>query len=640
MSFSFERDTATTRAGISKRLLLSSCALLAIAATTAPTDAQIVTELEGIVVQSANRTPTEASKVGSSVEVITEADIQKQSKTYLKDYLEQVTGVNLTQTGSPGGVTGITIRGANQQYVKVLVDGMDLSDPSGTQVATRFENLLVGDISRIEVLKGPQSTLYGGDAVAGVITIETKAAATLGFSQSGGAEYGRYNTYRGAYTAGYRSQNGSNVALTVQGVDTDGFSARVTDNEDDGYRNLTISGRGEVFITEDVSIFFAARTLDARNEYDNSFNPLVTGDTVQHAGRVGTNISLLNGRFQNTFAIQGMKMERDDIEVAPGPFNISWYDSDRIKGEYKGVYTFTDRIAVLFGADWERTGMEFFNFGPFDRVTTDVAGYYGQLMVEPIDGLLLTGGGRIDDHDAFGQFNTYRFTAAYNLPGTETILRGSYGTGFRAPSLYEQFGLGNADLGPETSKGWDIGFEQGFLQGRFKIGATYFELDTEDLIEYVSFPPPNPPWGMYQNVPGVTERHGVELFASAVLTPEITVTTGYTYTDTETEAGQRLARVPKHVFVASLDAQPFDKVSLNITGRYLSDNLDSIFGVGLVPLDDHFLLSAKVGYEFTPGWTAYVRGENLLNEDYETVVGYNNPGLAVYGGFQFALPSD
>lgn len=640
MSILFGATKRESKPAISQRLLLSSCALIALAASAGTANAQ-VTDLEGIVVESANRTPTEASKVGSSVSVITEKDIEAQSKTYVKDYLEQVTGVNMTQTGPAGSQTGITIRGANQSYVKVLVDGMDLSDPSGTQVATRFENLLVGDVSRIEVLKGPQSTLYGGDAVAGVISIQTKGASTLGFSQSGGAEYGRYNTYRGAYTAGYLAEDGSNIAMTIQGVDTEGFSARSFNSEDDAYHNVTISGRGEVFVSKDVSIFFAARTLDARNDYDNNPNPFVHGDTVQHAGRVGTNISLLNGRFQNTFAFQGMTLERDDRdEVAPGPFNISWYDSDRIKGEYKGLYTFTDSVSVLFGADWERSGIEFFNFGPFDRVTTEVAGYYAQLMVEPIDGLLLTGGGRIDDHDAFGQFETYRLTAAYNIPGTESILRGSYGTGFRAPSLYEQFGLGNADLGPETSKGWDIGFEQGFLQGRFKIGATYFELDTEDLIEYVPFPPPNPPWGMYQNVAGVTQRHGVELFAAAVLTPEVTVTTGYTYTDTETEAGDRLARVPKHVFVASLDAQPFDKVSLNITGRYLKDNLDTIFGVGLVPVDDHFLLSAKLGYEFTPGWTAYVRGENLLDEDYETAVGYNNPGLAVYGGFSFALPEN
>lgn len=626
-----------------KALLLSTTAFLGIASSAALAQDAGTTFLEGITIYSANRTPTEAAKTGSSVTVITEQDIQAQSKTYLKDYLEQVTGVNLTQTGSPGGVTGISIRGANQSYVKVLLDGMDLSDPSGAQVVTQFEHLLVGDVSRIEVLKGPQSTLYGGDAVGGVISIDTKAATRLGFSQSGGAEYGTYKTARGAYTAGYATSDGSNIAFTVQGVDSNGFSARnvvngLPEHENDGYRNLTISGRGEYFISDSVSVFFAARTLDARNEYDLSWNPLVTSDTVQHAGRVGANVSLLDGKFQNTIALQGMEMERDDFEVGGSPgFDKSWYDSDRIKGEYKGVLAFNDSLSALFGADWEKTGMQFqASPVPSDRFTAEIHGFYGQLMVEPIDGLLLTGGGRIDEHDQFGQFNTYRLTAAYNVPGTETILRGSYGTGFRAPSLYELYSqYGDPGFDAEESKGWDIGFEQGFLQGRFKLGATYFSLDTENLITFDNFN------FIYIQTPGETERQGVELLAAAGLTSWITVTAGYTYTDTETAEGIRLPRVPRHVLVASLDAKPTDKLSLNITGRYVADNLDAAgFPPANVAVDDYFLLSAKVGYEVAPGWTAYVRGENLLDEDYVTVVNFNNPGLTVYGGLQFALPSD
>lgn len=641
--FSFGATKREGKPAISKRLLLSSCALLALAANAVPATAQAVLDLEGIIVESANRTPTEASKVGSSVSVITEEDIQKQSKTYLKDYLEQVTGVNMTQTGSPGGVTGISIRGANQSYVKVLVDGMDLSDPSGTQVVTQFENLLVGDVSRIEVLKGPQSTLYGGDAIGGVISINTKAASKPGFSQSGNAEYGTYNSARGAYTAGYAANNGSNIAFTVQGVDTDGFSARrlingVPDYEDDGYRNLTISGRGEYVLSDSVSVFFAARTLDAHNEYDQSWNPSVSGDTVQHAGRVGANVSLFNGQLQNMVALQGMKMERDDFEVGGTPgYDRSWYDSDRVKGEYKGVLTISDRISTLFGADFEKTGMQF-QASPVvsDRYTAEIYGFYGQLMVEPIDGLLLTGGGRIDEHDQFGQFDTYRLTAAYQIPGTETTLRGSYGTGFRAPSLYELYSeYGDPNFDAEESKGWDVGIEQGFLQGRLKVGATYFSLDTENLITFDNFS------FIYVQTPGVTERSGVELFAAANVTSGLTVTAGYTYTDTETEDGLRLPRVPQHIFVASIDMEPMEKVSVNVTGRYVADNLDvDGFPPVNVAVDDYFLLSAKVGYEFAPGWQAYVRGDNLLDEDYVTIVNFNNPGLTIFGGITMALPSD
>lgn len=635
--------------------LLSSSAVVAMVAVMTPASAQGVTELEGITVYSANKTPTEAAKVGSSVEVLTEKDLEKQSKTFLKEYLEQLPGVNFSQGGPPGSSTSISIRGASAKYVKVLIDGMDISDPTGVETVAQFEHMLVGDVMRIEVLKGSQSTLYGGEAVGGVISIETKAARRPGFSHSGGAEGGRYNSYRGAYTAGYAAADGSNIAFTVQGVDTDGFSAVEAGREDDGYQNLTISGRGEYYLSPSMKIFFAARSLDVDVDYDGFVPPMYTslGDTLQssttkqQAGRVGTEFSLLNGAFQNTFAIQGMEIQRDLYDTG---FRSGWYDGDRVKGEYKGVLSFNDSLSLLAGADWEELGAETASSG--GRQVSEVTGAYAQLMAEPIEGLVLTGGARIDDHSAFGKFNTYRLTGAYLVPGTETKFRGSYGTGFRAPSLDELYGgvpasmwgpaviYGNPDLQPEESKGWDAGIEQGFLGGRLRLGATYFELDTLNLIDYTGACFADPSAVCYENIDGVTERRGVELTAVALVTDGIAVTAGYTYTDTEEENGDRLSRVPRHNFVIGIDLQPMDKVELNVTGKYIADTLDTVSPTTQAPLDDYFLVSAKAAYEFTPGWKAYVRGENLLDEDYQTVLGYGTAGLSVYGGVTMNLPSD
>jgi len=624
--------------GASSALLLSACASIAMASGTAVAQDAGTTFLEGITIYSANRTPTDAAKVGSSVSVITEKDIQAQSKTFVKDYLEQLPGVNFTQNGAPGSTTSISVRGANGAYVKVLVDGMDLSDPSATTTQTAFEHLLVGDVSRIELLKGSQSTLYGGDAVAGVISIETKAATKPGFSQSGGAEGGQYNTFSGAYTAGYATTDGSNISFTVQGIDTDGFSSVRVGTEDDGYKNLTLSGRGEYVLSPAMKVFFAARTLDARNEFDDSFTPADnddTTDTVQHAGRIGTEFSLLDGAFQNMVAFQGMKVERDIYGS-----NASWFEGDRLKGEYKGVFTFNEHLSLLGGADWEETGAE--NGGLSSRKSADVTGVYAQLMMEPIDGLVLTGGGRIDDHSAFGEFDTYRLTAAYLVPGTETKFRASRATGFRAPSLDELYGeysfvanYGNPNLQPEESESWDAGVEQGFLNGRIRLGATYFELDTDNLILF-NFDCFSQPVGCLVNVPGVTQRSGVELTAVALATDGLALSGSYTYVDTEMEDGSRLPRVPKHDFVFAVDLVPMDKVEVNVTAKYIKGSIDSN---GLA-LDDYFLLSAKAAYEFAPGWKAYVRGENLLDEEYETVTHFATPGLSVYGGITMNLPSD
>lgn len=641
MSYSVCVSVSPGSTTLSKGLLLATSAALTILASTLPAGAQGVTQLEGVTIYSANRTPTDAAKVGSSVEVLTEKDLEKQSRTYLKDYLEQLPGVNFSQAGPPGATTSISVRGASARYVKVLIDGIDMSDPSATETIAAFEHLLVGDVTRIEVLKGSQSTLYGGDAVAGVISIETRAATKPGFSQSGGGEYGAYSTFRGAYTAGYAAADGSNLSFTVQGVDTDGFSAASAGTEDDGYRNLTISGRGEYYVSPAVKVFFAARTTEADHDFDAGF-PIVdnddTGEYVQHAGRVGTEISLLDGAFVNTFAVQGTRIERDNFGT-----NAGWFDAERIKGEYKGVLTFNDRLSLLAGADWEETGAENSNLA--DRPTADVAGAYAQLMMEPIDGLVLTGGARVDEHSAFGRFDTYRLTAAYLVPGTDTKLRASVGTGFRAPSLDELYGqypfianYGNPDLQPEESKSWDAGIDQGFLNGKLRLGATYFELDTENLIFFdgTCFVLPT---RCLQNIEGVTQRNGVELTAAALITDGFAVTVGYTYVDTEQENGDRLVRVPRHGLVVGVDLVPMDKVELNATAKYVADTLDNDFP-NLVPLDDYVLVNAKAAYEFTPGWKAYVRGENLLDEDYETVLGYATAGLSVYGGVTMAMPGN
>ncbi len=611
---------------------------------SSPALAQDAIPLEGIVIYSANRTPTDAAKVGSSVEVITEEEIEARAQTYVKDYLETLPGVNFSQAGGPGGTATISLRGTSGGYVKVLVDGIDVSDPSNTVTSAHFEHLLVGDVARIEVLKGSQSGLYGGDAVGGVITIETKAARKLGFSQSGGAEYGAYNTWRGAYTAGYLAADGSNISLSVQGVNTDGFSSAAVGREDDGYSNLTFSGRGEYYLSPSAKIFFAARSVRARYEYDGylSVPPYTFGDADnfgryrQHAGRVGTEFKLLDGAFTNTLAIQGMRVER---EAFAGAFSDGWFEGDRVKGEYKGVLRFNEALSLLAGADWEETGAKTNNTG--GRNTADVHGAYAQLMLEPIAGLVLTAGGRIDEHSAFGNFNTYRLTGAYLVPGTETKFRASKGTGFRAPSLDELYGsygfapdYGNPNLLPEESESWDAGIEQGFMNGRFKVGATYFEIDTLNLITYNGACGP-PGVICLENAPGITHRSGVELSAAARISSGITMTAGYTYTDTERADGARLARVPRHALAVGFDLKPMDKVEANVIVKYVADTLDSG-----VDLDDYWLVNAKVSYEFMPGVKAYVRGENLLDEKYQTVLGYGTPGLSVYGGVQFALPNN
>ena len=230
------------------------------AALLAPLPATAQQVLDDIVI-TANRTPVEINKVGATVEVIDREELNKQSQAFLKDYLGRLPGVTVTQNGPPGSVSNIQIRGALGQYVKVLIDGIDLTDLAAPQAVTSFEHLLVGDIERIEVLKGAQSTLYGSEAIGGVISITTRGAA-LGTSVRAHAEGGTYNTQLGAATVSYGTDRGD-ISFTAQGVRSDGFSAaeeNTGNTERDGYWNQTFSGRAQYRFNDNLRVFFAARS--------------------------------------------------------------------------------------------------------------------------------------------------------------------------------------------------------------------------------------------------------------------------------------------------------------------------------------------------------------------------------------------
>lgn len=628
--------------------LLSSATLIALfAASTfsigAHAQAQENTALEEIVI-IANRTPLEVNKVGSTVEVIDEEELQKHSQYELKDYLERLPGISFAQNGPAGSTSTIRIRGASGKYVKLLVDGIDISDPSGTQTLVAFQHLLVGDVKRIEILKGSQSTLYGSEAVAGVISISTKTAENGSFVRAG-TEYGQYNTKVGHATVGYGNDKG-NFTFSAQGIHTDGFSALDENDgytEDDGYENRTFSGRGEFNVTNNVSIFFAARSLYAKNELDDNSatdpeNPAYDFTTKQKAGRVGTNITLFDGAFQNTFALQAMNVERDNVTSFPNSF-----EGGRVKAEYKGVMELDPRLTFMFGADHERTSA-LTSDGVDESV--ELNGIFAQLLVEPIKNVNITAGVRRDDHETFGQFDTYRVTGAWYIPESDTKFRASYGTAFRAPSLYELYAphfisgfppFGNTNLQPEESEGWDVGIDQTLAQGRLALSATYFNLDTENLIDFVSTDPVNF-IGAYYQIPGITKRRGVEVSAKAQITNWLSASAAYTYTIAREANGDRLARQPRNLFTLGADIRPTDKTLLTVTANIVDDTVYKVFGVdGTLPLDDYVLVNAKLSYDVNENWSAYIRGENLLNDEYQTVNGYGTSDLAVYGGVTYRM---
>ena len=603
-----------------------TCAAALLAPLALPAKAQQV--LDDIVI-TANRTPVEINKVGATVEVIDREELQKQSQAFLKDYLGRLPGVTVTQNGPPGSVSNIQIRGALGQYVKVLIDGIDLTDLAAPQAVTSFEHLLVGDIERIEVLKGAQSTLYGSEAIGGVISITTRRAA-LGTSVSAHVEGGTYDTQLGSATVSYGTDRGD-ISFTAQGVRSDGFSAaeeNTGNTERDGYWNQTFSGRAQYRFNDNLRVFFAARSTRSKIELDGfdffTFLPADDPDErstfALRAVRGGAEFKLFDGAFTNTLAVQHTTIDRENFGSFPATF-----DSERTKYEYKGVARFSPQVTAMVGVDRDEISARTSN--PLDAEAT-INGFYGQLLLEPFTNFNVTAGARRDDHSIFGTFDTYRFTAAYFIPETGTKFRASYGTAFRAPSLFELFDpiYGKQTLDPEESVGWDAGIDQTWWDGRFRASATYFDLDIENLIQFI-FP------AGYSNVPGRTQRRGVELSARAEITTWLAATGAYTFTDAEDALGNPLIRVPRHAYAFGLDITPTERFRINATAQVIRDTLDA----GNFVLDDYVLLNAKASYDIDERLTAYIRGVNLLDQEYQVIRGYGTSDLAVYAGLRFKL---
>ena len=603
----------------------------------------------GTIVVTPNRTPTEKAKTGSKVEVIDEKRLEAEDKPRVGDYLTLVPGVYVSPPGSGGQETSLAVRGADKKYVKTLFNGIDISDPTATQVQTSWEHLIAGGVAGIEVLKGSQSTLYGSDAVAGVIGISTLGGVDLGVHHELSIEAGSRGTVRGGYKLSGASDTGK-ASFTLDGLSTDGISAALANGtppldsnpnslERDAYRNLTATVAAEKQLTEYFSVFGSGLFINAEGEFDDSGatpldNELNNGSTSQKAGRIGFNLDLLDGRFRNTASVQMFDVDRDLTQVSAfGPFDAN-YHGQRAKLDYQGAFEATEWATLQFGADHEWQGAEVTdNFGTSTSDQFSITGLWGQAIVEPAQDFTLTLGARHDEHSVFGGYNTYRATAAYLFADTGTKLHGSAGTGFRAPSLYElyaPFGTGNPNLLPEESVSFDVGVEQSFLDGALVADLTYFLLNTDNLIDYsyATF--------SYVQIPGVTRRQGIEASLSWAATDWLDLAGAYTFTHTEQPDGQRRPRVPEHDIALSATVRPAEKWEVTGTAHAVLDVQDRIspsFGTFVdVDLDDYFILDAKISYRPNDNTELYVRGENLLDEKYQVVRGFGMPGIGVFAG--------
>ena len=612
------------------RLTPTATALAALATALAtPAAAQDAFAIDEIVV-SANLGDTEASRTGTSVSVLTEEEIEKTGETRLTDILARLPGVAITANGPLGGIAGMTVRGLGRNYLQVLVDGIEVSDPSAPQVQYDFGRLTSFGLQRVELLRGAQSAVYGSRAVGGVLSLETYLPADTGTEQRATLEAGSHNTVAGSYSFGTRGATGA-IGLSLSHIHTDGFSAANEDDgntEADGFEATRVSVRGEATVGNGVDLSVSAFVEDSTGDYDEG--PGVGGDgtTDDVSESLSRGLRLAAGfdafGLEQEISLSGFRIDRTlSGSNGFGDFRFDY------AGERDSLRWIAARDLgagrVTFGADTTRESYsnDFGGGAAGSEVTT--VGLFAEYDLAIGEDINVTASLRHDDHSAFGDYLTGRVAAVWRL-APETTLRGSFGTGFRAPSGYELADpfAGNPNLTPEESRSVELGIERHFGED-FSIGATVFDIETENLIDYsfATF--------AYVQVPGTTRRRGLEVEGSARLSDRLGLTAAYTLTDASnpdgvsTTSGAWAQAFGRHQLALGLDAELSDRLSASLGLLHVADR---------PTLPDYTLANATFTYDLGNTAEAYLRLENLTDEDYELVDGYGTSGRAVYVGLR------
>ena len=621
----------------------------------APTTAQpsATPAKQQTVVVSPTATETPIDQIASSVTVITAKDIERDQRRTLPDALATVPGLNVVQTGGPGGLTSVFTRGTNSNHTKILIDGIDVSDPSNANRSFDLGQLLTADIQQIEVLRGPQSGLYGADALGGVISIITKKGDGP-LRATGMIEGGSFGTFN--QTAGLSgSQDRINYAFNVAHFRA--TDVPVTPLEllppgqkaiGNNYDNMTYSTKLGADVSENLTLNTVVRYTDATLRFTgDTFDPVTfaifpaaaqsTQTVHQLFAREEAVWSVFDGRVKNYFGVNFT--DHWNSNISPGDAAPTITTGDRVKYDWHTVTQLATNHTFIVGAEHET---ETLHTSTVSAQNVNKAGYV-ELQSQFADRLFLVENVRQDDNDRFGTHPTFRIAPAVIVPFTETKLKGSYGTGFKAPTLNQLFVslpafffAANPNLKPEESVGQDIGFEQPLLNNRIRFGSTYFHNDITNLIQFVVDPVTFSSTDV--NV-GRAVTEGTENFVAATITDRIRVRADYTFTRTaDLATGLELLRRPKEKWSANVIWNPIDPLTLSgtvlHTGSFIDANRD--FSIPRLLAPGYTVVNVAADYALTDQIKVFGRVDNLFNVHYQNPTGFLQPGLGVYGGIRVA----
>lgn len=582
-----------------------------------------------------------------SATVIADTQIEDRQIRTIEDALRDVPGVAVS---SVAGQTQIRLRGTEANHTLVLVDGIEVSDPGSGEYDIGTLQAEIG--SRLEVLRGPQSALYGNDAIAGVIGYQSASGRDLpGFATF--IEGGTNNTINGSARYGANG-NGWDAALSATLVTTDGEpnARRVNGNgkRDLGRDSYTFSGKGSAQIAPGLAVRAVGRYVLTEGDFNNqdfSFGSPTIGLVIDSpgvgfendavSGLVGANLVTAGGRWTHDLSAQFTTANR---QTFAGAARTSDTQSDRIKASYISAYELGDSHSLTIAADYELEG--FNNVATFDdRKQAENIGFVGEYRYNGAR-FDVSAAVRHDINDLFRDATTFRVGVGFDVTDT-TRIRAAAGSGVKNPTLNELFGffdgqfIGNPDLQPETSTSFEVGLDQTFANANVTLSMTYFKAELDDEI-FTTFPAPT-----FIATPGnrITQsaQEGVELAIAANLGAGFSFNGAYSYLDAE-ESGVEEVRRPQSIGSAVLNwSAPRDQASVNLAVRYNGQALDSDFTTGQFPapvgtLASYTLVNLNARIRLADGLNLFGRVENLLDERYEQVFSFVSPGINAVFGFE------
>jgi vitamin B12 transporter len=615
---------------LTRFVMLVACLFMALSATVCAQEEAGVIKMEAVVV-TASRLEEPLRYSPDSVTVITEEEIQKKDKKTVIDVLRDVPGVFIRQNSSFGGDSSIYLRGTNNAHTLIMIDGVKVGDPMAGDGKMSISDLSTDNIERIEIIHGAQSVLYGSDAIGGVINIITnKGKGKPEFYLS--AEGGSFETFREKIGV-----NGANdkvsYSASISRLDTKGISKADEDlgnTEQDYYHNTNISARLDAQLSETVRAGFSIRHVQSKMDYDGTG---VDADKVRD-----TDITTISTNFeQDVFAWWQHSIKLGTTETkreytANGVFDGTYKGTTKL-ASWQHNFFIQDKDTITAGFDYQKESGDVQKpSGNISGKKVDTHSLFIQNKWTPFKGFSLTLGVRHDDHQNFGGEDTYKGALAYLYKETGTKMRGSYGTGFRAPSLYQLYSsYGDPNLKPEESKGYDVGIDQELFGRKVLLSVTYFHTEIDQLIDW------NWTTWKYYNV-GKAKTKGWETSISFKPLDWLSLDAHYTYTGAKDETpggtnqGKYLIYRPKHTGGASLNIKPLEKLNVNLNTQYVGKRYRNTSNAAEMP--SYTLVNLAASYEVTQWLQVFGRVDNLTDQNYQSIYQYGEPGIGIYGGIK------